>query len=189
MTLLTLAACTFIGATLCDGPGPLVPIAHGKATAYRPGLMATVVTNRVRWGHITPGRGELGYVALADCRYLDHLVYLRLSDDKVAGPFLVADCGSAADQAHLEASGFAVDLSFPLARALGAADVDGGNIVRYARPLSDVTVYLVLSRPAVQTNQYAPCMKAEPYRDTRGNSARCTQRAGFHTSFRPRVGT
>ena len=71
----------------------LTPVAEGKATRYNPGVMDTVVANRVRWGHIDPGKHHHGYVALADKKYIGELAWIRWPDGRLTGPYLVADCG------------------------------------------------------------------------------------------------
>ena len=107
------------------------PIAVGKATRYAPGKMEQVVANRVKWGHIDPTVYHDGYVAVADCSLLAGRVYLQLPDGRISGPHLVADCGAAHDQQHLIDIGFAVDLSYELAKTLGVMD----------KPLDNVTVW------------------------------------------------
>ena len=97
-------------------------VAEGRATRYDPGVMDQVIANRLRWGQLDLSQPHRDYVALADCGRLNEQVWLLLADGRVSGPHLVADCGAAHDQAHLAAIGFAVDLSWELAVALGALD-------------------------------------------------------------------
>ena len=108
------------------------PIAVGKATRYNANVMEQVVANRIKWGHIDPTVYHDGYVAVADCRFIAGCVYLQLPDGRISGPHLVADCGAAHDQQHLIDIGFAVDLSYELAKTLGVID----------KPLENVTVWL-----------------------------------------------
>jgi len=93
-------------------------VARGKATRYNPGIMDTVVRNRLRWGQITKEQVNRarGFVALADKQYIGREIVLELPSGELAGPFLVVDCGRAVDQVHLQDIGFAVDLSYELAQ-------------------------------------------------------------------------
>ena len=96
----------------------LQPIPSGKATHYREGLMDRVVANRVRWGQLDLSLAHVGYVALADKRWIGRRVILQTPDGQLYGPLLVSDCGQAAHQQWLRDIGFAVDLSYELAEAL-----------------------------------------------------------------------
>jgi hypothetical protein len=107
------------------------PVAQGKATRYNPGVMDAVIGNRIRWGQLDVGQPNRGYVALADCGYLNQRVVIELPDGSFTGPYLVADCGAEQDQEHLQEIGFAVDLSWEVAQDLGVMD----------RPLRGVKVY------------------------------------------------
>jgi hypothetical protein len=109
----------------------LSPVASGKATRYNPGVMGEVVQNRIGWGQLDLNQPNMGYVALADCGYLNQRVVIELSDGKFVGPYLVTDCGAAQDQEHLKDIGFAVDLSWEVAQQLGVTDA----------PLKGVRVY------------------------------------------------
>lgn len=109
------------------------PVAEGKATRYDPGLMDQVVENRLTWRQLDLDQAHRDYVALADCAYLNRRALLVLADGRLSGPHLVADCGAAGDQSHLDDIGFAVDLSWELARELGAVQA----------PLRGVRVYLI----------------------------------------------
>lgn len=93
----------------------LVLVAVGKATAYGPDTMNRVVENRVGWGQLDLSQSHVGYVALADEKYLNSRVLLELPTGEIVGPFLVADCGAEHDQEHLNEIGFGVDLSYELA--------------------------------------------------------------------------
>lgn len=92
-------------------------IAEGKATRYRPGLMQTVIANRLKWKHITQGQVDAaaGFVALQDRAYLGRWILVEWPDGTMTGPYLVVDCGREADQAYLDKIEFAVDLSYELA--------------------------------------------------------------------------
>ena len=102
--------------------GGVAMIAYGKAMRYSPGVMEQVVENRLRWGHLDLAKSYKEYVALADCAWLGKLVWLELPNGRVSGPHLVADCGAANDQGYLARIGFAVDLSWSLAKELGVID-------------------------------------------------------------------
>jgi hypothetical protein len=93
-------------------------VAAGKATRYNPGIMDTVVRNRLRWGHVTQEQVDRarGFVALADKAFIGREIVLELPNGELAGPFLGVDCGRDVDQAHLQEIGFAVDLSWELAQ-------------------------------------------------------------------------
>jgi len=69
-------------------------IADGRATHYSPHLMDQVVANRVEWGQLDLSQPHAGYVAVADCKYLNRLVVLDVPEYGVLGPLLVADCGA-----------------------------------------------------------------------------------------------
>jgi len=112
-------------------------IAEGKATRYNPGVMEQVVANRLRWGQLNLDRPHAGYVALADCKYLNRMVSLEIPGQGSFGPFLVADCGAEEHQQYLQDIGFAVDLSWQLAVRFGAVQA----------PIRGVKVFL--HRPAV----------------------------------------
>ena len=109
------------------------PVAEGHATRYNPGVMETVVENRLRWGQLDLSRLHDGHVALADCDRLDDLVWIRWPGGAVSGPHLVTDCGAAHDQARLAASNFAVDLYWPLARRFGVIDDVARGVQVYDR--------------------------------------------------------
>jgi len=94
--------------------GPMID--EGKATRYSPGVMDQVVMNRVRWGQLDLSQPHVGYVAVADCKYLNQLVVLDMPGYGFIGPVLVADCGAAHDQEYLDSIDFAVDLSWELAQ-------------------------------------------------------------------------
>lgn len=108
------------------------PVVGGVATRYDPGVMEKVVENRLGWGQLDLSRGHSGYIAVADCKLLDELVWLGWPDGSFSGPHLVADCGAQHDQEYLDEIGFAVDLSYPLAVEHGVLDA----------PLPGVTVWL-----------------------------------------------
>jgi len=112
----------------------LVLIATGKATAYREGIMDKVVQNRVEWGQIDTSLPHIGYVALADKKYLGKRVLLELPSGEKVGPLLVADCGREQDQQHLKDIGFAIDLSYELAMKY---------IKTAEKPLPGVKVWLI----------------------------------------------
>lgn len=99
----------------------LALVDEGKATRYRPGLMQTVVANRLEWKQITPEqvKAAAGFVALQDRKYLGRWAWLRWPDGRLLGPYLVVDCGAQHDQDHLDKIHFAVDLSAELAVELG----------------------------------------------------------------------
>ena len=107
-----------------------VLIASGIATRYDPGVMDTVVSNRIMWGHIDPDIEVEGYVALLDCKWRGKLVALEAPDGRVVWPVMVADCAAEQDRRRLEQSGFAVDLSWELAQEFDVIDdkVDGFKI-------------------------------------------------------------
>lgn len=111
----------------------LILIASGKATSYNPGRMDITVQKRIKWGHIDITKPHLGYVAVADKKYLGETVLLELPGGAIEGPFLVADCGAEHDQEALKKNRFAVDLSYELAIKYGAVK----------KPLYGVKVWLV----------------------------------------------
>lgn len=96
-------------------------IASGIATRFDPGVMDTVVANRVRWHQIDAGLANEGYVALLDCRRLGDLVWLEYKD-RIGGPYLVADCTATQHRAGAIDRGFAVDLSYEVAVDWGVVD-------------------------------------------------------------------
>jgi len=106
-------------------------VATGRATHYAPGVMAQVIANRVEMGDIDLNVPHEDYVAVMDPAYLGDQVWLELPDGRVSGPHLVVDCAARHDRADLEADGFAVDLSYSLAQALGTVGA----------PLEDVKVW------------------------------------------------
>jgi hypothetical protein len=97
-------------------------LASGLATRYDPGIMAEVIANRERYGHIPSGVREAEAVALLSCEHLGRNVWLELPDGRVAGPYVVTDCAQANHAGALEAREWAVDLSWPVALALGVID-------------------------------------------------------------------
>lgn len=94
-------------------------LAAGLATFYAPGVMEPVVANRVAWGHVDLSVPHEGYVALLNASDLGRTVWLELPDGTVSGPHLVVDCASGKDYGRLQRLGWAVDLSWELAQALG----------------------------------------------------------------------
>lgn len=98
----------------------LILIASGKATSYSPGVMDSVVQNRIRWGQLDITQPHVGYVALKDKRYIGERVLLEFPGGAIEGPFLVADCGAEEDHELLDYKRFAVDLSYELAVKYGA---------------------------------------------------------------------
>jgi len=99
----------------------MLPVDAGVATTYAPGVMETVIENRVAWGQLDPDTfGQYrGFVALQSCDLLGRTAWLYLDDGRLVGPYLVADCGKKSHQAELDAMDFAVDLSHEVAGALG----------------------------------------------------------------------
>jgi hypothetical protein len=97
-------------------------IASGIATFYAPGVMESVIANRVDWGEIVVGQGEVGYVALLDPDDIGRMVWLAHPAGKVIGPILVVDCAGESDRERLLQAGWAVDLSFELAVEFDAVD-------------------------------------------------------------------
>jgi len=97
-------------------------IADGKATHYSPHLMDQVVANRIEWGQLDLSQPHAGYVAVADCKYLNRLVVLDVPGYGFLGPLLVADCGATHDQEHLRQINFAVDLSWELAERINSVN-------------------------------------------------------------------
>ena len=110
----------------------LTLVDEGKATRYRPGLMDTVVANRLRWKQITPEQVEqaAGFIALQH-NHIGKWAWLRWPTGQLLGPYLVTDVGAAHDQDHLDEIHFAVDLSAELAEQLGVVN-----------PVWGVTVYV-----------------------------------------------
>ena len=96
-------------------------IASGRATSYGPGVMDGVVANRIEWHQIDPSIQHKGYVALLECKYIGHLVWLQ-HGLHVDGPYMVADCAASHDRDRLKALGWAVDLSYELALEWGVVD-------------------------------------------------------------------
>ena len=96
-------------------------IASGLATRYDPGTMEQVYQNRLQWRQVTECPECLGRVALLDCSRLDERVWLRV-DGAWVGPVHVVDCAARHDRERLEKKGFAVDLSWLLAKWLGVVD-------------------------------------------------------------------
>jgi hypothetical protein len=98
-----------------------VLIAEGIATFYNPGVMEPVVANRVEWGHLEPSPDAVGYVALLDREHVGKVVWLE-TPDGLLFRVQVADCAARQDRQRLIQLGFAVDLSWELAQALGGLD-------------------------------------------------------------------
>ena len=96
-------------------------IASGKATAYAPGVMDTVVANRVEWRQIDPNIRHKGYVALLECSHIGRLIWLQ-HGLQVDGPYMVADCAASHDRDRLRVLGWAVDLSYELAQEWRVTD-------------------------------------------------------------------
>lgn len=99
-----------------------VLIASGVATRYDPGVMDTVVANRIMWGEVDPTIEVKGYIALLDCKWKGHIVAIEAPDGRIIWPVMVADCAAAQDRRRLIQTGFAVDLSWELAQELGVID-------------------------------------------------------------------
>jgi hypothetical protein len=110
----------------------VVLITSGIATRYGEGVMESVIANRVDWGEIVVGQGEVGYVALLDPDDIGRMVWLERPEGwrsgknaaggymhrvrrMVIGPVLVVDCAAKQDRERLRQSGWAVDLSYELA--------------------------------------------------------------------------
>lgn len=115
-------------------------IAIGYAFRYDPGVMDVVVANRIDYGQIDINVPNVGYVALLDCEWLGKTVWLEDTDGKVTGPYLVADCSNGRDRERLKAMGFAVDLSWEVAKTLGVVDRPVGGFVVWDRNPKDVRV-------------------------------------------------
>ena len=110
-------------------------IDEGKATHYNPGVMDTVVQNRLKWGQITQEQVDsaVGFVATQTDEYIGRTVIIDFGHGLVAGPFLVVDCGQKGHQAHLDRINFAVDLQWEWAWFLRSVNM----------PVQGVKVYLV----------------------------------------------
>jgi len=107
---------------MSDLAAAAVLIASGVATSYAPGVMDTVVDNRIRYSHIDPSLQVRGYVALLDAVHIGRLVWIESPGGKVIGPVMVADCAAYHDRDRLTSLGFAVDLSYELAQEFGVVD-------------------------------------------------------------------
>ena len=94
----------------------LTVIVSGQATYYSAGVMERVVANRLAWGHITPCAECIGYVALLEPEHIGTQVWLQRPGQPSEGPFLVADCATAAHRAALQARGWAVDVDWQTAQ-------------------------------------------------------------------------
>lgn len=73
--------------------------AYGKAMFYNPGVMETVLENRLEMGVVDHCHECVGYVAMLRAGDLNRRVWIQLSDSTVEGPFQVID---AADQKHVQ---------------------------------------------------------------------------------------
>ena len=67
-------------------------------------------------GQLEPCLACLGFVALADAEHIGKRVWLQAPGREIEGGFLVADCGSRADQVARKASGWVVDVDWPTAQ-------------------------------------------------------------------------
>jgi hypothetical protein len=67
--------------------------------------------------HMECGKGCVGLVAVADCRYLGKIVYLRV-EDQLVGPVRSVDCGNAKHRKQQEQRGLVAELSWPLWNSL-----------------------------------------------------------------------
>lgn len=72
--------------------------AYGKAMFYNPGVMETVLENRLESGVINHCHECIGYVAMLRAGDLNRRIWIQLPDSTVEGPFQVID---AADQKHV----------------------------------------------------------------------------------------
>ncbi len=71
---------------------------YGKAMFYNPGVMETVLENRLDTGVVDHCPECVGFVAMLRAGDLNRRVWIQLSDSTVEGPFQVID---AADQKHV----------------------------------------------------------------------------------------
>ena len=97
-------------------------IASGQATFYAPGVMDTVIDNRVSWGQLPPQVRAAEAVALLDPDWIGKNVWVELPGGEVYGPLIVADCAAAHDRERLQRIGWAVDINYTLAMRLGIID-------------------------------------------------------------------
>lgn len=96
-------------------------IASGTCSRYNPDIMEKVVNARTGYGQIDPAIPNKGYVALLDCEHLGRQVWLQ-QNDRIDGPYLVADCAAAQHRQAMRQSGRAVELSWKLAQEWGVID-------------------------------------------------------------------
>ena len=95
-----------------------VLIASGMATRYDPGVADQVIANRARWGQVPASTDPALSLALLECQHIGIAVWLE-HGGAVTGPYTVIDCAQEQHKAALQKRGFAVDLSYELARRLG----------------------------------------------------------------------
>lgn len=89
--------------------------AFGKAMFYNPGVMETVLENRLEAGTVDHCRECVGYVAMLRVGDLNRRVWIQLPDGTVEGPFHVID---AADQKHVRMllnKGWVIDVDYETA--------------------------------------------------------------------------
>ena len=88
---------------------------YGKAMYYNPGVMETVLENRLKSNVVGHCFECVGYVAMLRAGDLNRRVWIQLTDSTVEGPFHVID---AADQKHvymLQDKSWVVDVDYETA--------------------------------------------------------------------------
>lgn len=106
-----------VSPTLHQGQTPL-PF-QGRAMYYNPGIMETVLVNRLRFGTVDICVECIGFVAMLRAGDLNRRVWIQLPDATVHGPFHVID---AADERHvpmLIEKGWAIDVDYETAQRWG----------------------------------------------------------------------
>jgi hypothetical protein len=105
---------------------------------YAPGVMAQVVENRIRYGHLPEGTDPHRCIAVVDCAWLGEWACVMLPDGTVTR-HLVCDCSAPEDRdRHLE-KGLVVEVPFSYAQRHRFQV--GPYVLPLDGPLAGVTVW------------------------------------------------
>ncbi|MCB0097259.1 MAG: hypothetical protein KDE46_16125 [Caldilineaceae bacterium] len=91
----------------------------GRAMYYNPGIMETVLENRLRFGTVDICGECIGYVAMMRVGDLNRRVWIQLPDDTVHGPFQVIDAADVGHVPMLIEKEWAIDVDYETAHGWG----------------------------------------------------------------------
>lgn len=126
---------------------------QGRAMYYNPGIMETVLENRLRFGTVDICAECIGYVAMMRVGDLNRRVWIQLPDETVHGPFQVIDAADVGHVPMLVEKEWAIDVDYETAHRWGMRSPWTVTVLS-APPANIQPAPLVVESPEFQVDIY-----------------------------------